>query len=136
MVLLRWSLSLHFYSLTCIILKTSRNCYKFERTWESKLNFNFYGTVGGNNSYPTAYAMSEDDTVVYAFVRNGNKLSIYTNNTLQINFDIPSDFTFNSVDGMEIIIGDNANTLDLYFYNSNLDENQLTSIYNTIYGGK
>ena len=45
-------------------------------------------------------------------------------------------FTFNSVDGMEITIGDDANTLDLYFYNSNLDENQLTSIYNTIYGGK
>lgn len=121
---------------TCNILKTSGICYRFERTWQSKLGFNFHGTINANNSYPTDYVMSEDDTVVYAFVRNGNKLSIYTNNTLQTNYDIPSDFTFNSVDGMEITIGDDANTLDLYFYNSNLDENQLTSIYNTIYGGE
>ena len=121
---------------TCNILKTSGMCYMFERTWQSKIGFHFYGTVDASNSYPMDYVMSEDDTVVYAFVRNGNKLSIYTNNTLQTNYDIPSGFTFNSVDGMTITIGDNANTLDLYFYNSNLDENQLTSIYNTIYGGK
>ena len=121
---------------TCIILKTSRNCYKFERTWESKLGFTFYGTAGGSSSYPTAYTTTEDDTVVYAFVRNDNKLSIYINNTLQTNYTINSGFTFNSVDGMTITIGDVSNTLDLYFYNSNLDENQLTSIYNTIYGGK
>ena len=120
----------------CYILKTSGNCYKFERTWQSKLSFNFYGTVGGNNSYPTTSITNEGDTIVYAFVRNGNKLSIYTNNTLQTNYNIPSGFTFNSVDGMTITIGNDTNTLDLYFYNSNLDENQLTSIYNTIYGGK
>lgn len=121
---------------TCAILKTSGSCYRFERTWQSKLSFNFYGTVDASNSYPTDSATSEDDTVVYAFVRNDNNLLIYTNNTLQTNYGIPSGFTFNSVDGMEITIGDDANTLDLYFYNSNLDENQLTSIYNTIYGGE